>query len=78
MTVRNDLRRYLAMLSRWAWLLTLAALLAGSAAYIFSIRQPPLYEASTTILIEEAPGTTGQPDYTSIMTSGGRERTRNF
>lgn len=64
----NDLRRYLALLWHWAWLLVLATALAGGAAYLVSSRMVPIYQASTTILVNEAPATRSA-DYASVMTS---------
>ncbi len=53
---------------RWAWLLILAVLLLGGAAYLISKRTTPVYQAVTTVLINEAPATR-TTDYTAIMTS---------
>jgi len=50
-----DLRKYLWLLWRWSWLIALCALLAGVGAYVFSRLQTPIYQASTTILVNEAP-----------------------
>ncbi len=41
-----DLRRYLLLTWKWAWLLALCALLGGAAAYYTSIRATPMYEAT--------------------------------
>lgn len=75
MDVKNDLRQYIALLLHWAWLLILAAALAGAAAYFISSRQQPIYQATTTILIDEAPGTQQGNDYQSILSSERRART---
>lgn len=64
----DDIRRYVGLLRHWAWLLILAAILAGGAAYILTKQMTPVYQASTTMLINEAPSTKST-DYTSIMTS---------
>ncbi|HEX7974700.1 MAG TPA: polysaccharide biosynthesis tyrosine autokinase [Anaerolineales bacterium] len=64
----DDLRRYLALLWHWAWLLVLATLLAGGAAYLVSSRMTPIFQASTTILVNEAPATRSA-DYASVLTS---------
>lgn len=64
----EDLRRYLALLWHWAWLLVLATILAGAAAYIVSKQMTPIFQASTTILVNEAPATK-TTDYSSILTS---------
>lgn len=67
-TFSDDLRRYIGLLRRWAWLAVLAAILAGGAAYLLNKRMTPIYQASTTMLINEA-SSTRSADYTSIMTS---------
>jgi non-specific protein-tyrosine kinase len=58
----------------WAWLLVLATLLGGAAAYIFSIRTTPIYLATTRLLINEAP-MTRSTDYASLLTSERLART---
>lgn len=63
-----DLREYLALLWQWAWLIALAALVAGVAAYFFSSYMTPYYQASTTMLVNQAPATQ-TTDYSSVMTS---------
>jgi len=64
----DDLQRYFGLLRRWAWLLILVTFLSGVAAYLLSKRTTPVYQAVTTVLINEAPATRNT-DYTSIMTS---------
>ncbi len=64
----DDMQRYFGLLRRWAWLLILATLLAGAAAYLVSKRITPVYQAVTTVLINEAPATKSA-DYSAIMTS---------
>jgi non-specific protein-tyrosine kinase len=64
----DDIRRYIGLLRHWAWLLVLAAVLAGAAAYLLTKQMTPVYQASTTMLINEAPSTKSA-DYTSIITS---------
>jgi polysaccharide biosynthesis transport protein len=46
-----ELRYYLALLRRWAWLLALALLLGAGAALLFSRVQTPVYEAVTWVMI---------------------------
>jgi capsular polysaccharide biosynthesis protein len=63
-----DLRLYLALLRHWAWLLILAALVTAAAAFFYTRQLTPVYSASTTMLVNEAPSTRAS-DYTSIITS---------
>ncbi len=63
-----DLKRYIAILWQWAWLLAAMTILAALTAYIISKRTTPVYQASTTLLINEAPSTKST-DYNSILTS---------
>ncbi|MHA2406706.1 MAG: polysaccharide biosynthesis tyrosine autokinase [Candidatus Hermodarchaeia archaeon] len=50
-----ELRHYAMILWRWTWLIVLSAVLAGGAAYFVSQAQTPIYQATTSILIDQAP-----------------------
>ena len=63
-----DIKEYFYLFKAWAWLIVLAGLLAGAAAYVVSTRITPVYEASTTLLIS-APSTIGGVDPSSLVTS---------
>jgi non-specific protein-tyrosine kinase len=63
-----DFREYLALLWHWTWLITLVGLIVGAAAFFFSSRMTPYYQASTTILVNQAPATK-TTDYSSLMAS---------
>jgi len=63
-----ELRQYWWIIWRWKWLIVLAVVLASASAYVFSSIQTPVYEASTTLLINEAPSDRIS-DYTGLLTS---------
>lgn len=63
-----DLRQYVALFRQWWWLILLATLLAGAAGYLVSTQMTPIYDASTTLLINEAPSGKAA-DYNNILTS---------
>lgn len=67
-TLSDELRRYIALLWHWAWLLVLVTVLAGAAAYFLSSQTTPVYQAASTVLINEAPSTR-TADYASLLTS---------
>ena len=69
-----DLRHYAAILWRWAWLIALSALLAAGAAFLASRLQTPVYQASTTLLVNQAPDSQSS-EYTAILTSERLART---
>src|SRR5688500_3080931 len=50
-----ELKQYLRIVQRWAWLLILGLLLAGAAGYQARRMQQPVYEASTRALVMRAP-----------------------
>ena len=52
----TSLLQYAFLLWKWAWLIVLAAVLAGAAAFFVSRRQTPIYQATTKIMINEAIG----------------------
>lgn len=70
----DNIRDYLRLFWRWAWLIILAGVLAGGASYLISVRMQPVYEAKSTILISEASGASAT-DYTSLMASERLTRT---
>jgi non-specific protein-tyrosine kinase len=70
-----DFRRYLGLLRRWWWLFILAALVAGAIGYYYSLQLTPIYQATTTMMINEAPTSTRSADLTSITTSERLART---
>jgi succinoglycan biosynthesis transport protein ExoP len=67
--VENELKRYGAILWHWAWLIVLGMVLGAGAAYTSSRLTTPVYVASTTLLINEAPSSGKTTDYASILTS---------
>ncbi|MDX9865576.1 MAG: polysaccharide biosynthesis tyrosine autokinase [Anaerolineaceae bacterium] len=70
----ETIRDYLMLFWRWAWLIILAGVLAGTASFLLSMRMDPVYEAKSTVLISEASGTSGT-DYSSLMASERLTRT---
>ncbi|MGB2894675.1 MAG: Wzz/FepE/Etk N-terminal domain-containing protein, partial [Anaerolineales bacterium] len=69
-----DLRQYARILWRWTWLIILCAVLAGGAAYFVSRSTTPVYQASTTLLINQAPDSRSS-DYTALLMSERLART---
>lgn len=63
-----DIRQYLALFWQWAWLIALVTIIAGLASFLISQRMTPIFSASTTLYINEAPSTKAT-DYNSIITS---------
>lgn len=63
-----DLRQYFFLFWHWAWLILLAALIAGTVAFFVSMGITPQYQSSTTVLVNEAP-ITQNADYSSVMMS---------
>ena len=46
-----ELKRYLLPLRRWWWLLLAATLVAGMSSFLATIRQAPIYQALTTLMV---------------------------
>ena len=67
--MENELKRYGLIIGRWAWLIALVMLLAAGAAFVASRLARPVYAASTTLLINQAPSSGRANDYSSILTS---------
>jgi capsular exopolysaccharide synthesis family protein len=60
-----ELRQYLALLRRWWWLAVLLTVLGASSAFGIAQLQEPTYRATTTILINQAPG--ALPDADAVL-----------
>lgn len=74
-TEEVELRQYLALLWRWAWLIALCALLAAGGAYAVSSRTEPVYQASATLLVNEATNRNVTPDLSTLTLSERLART---
>jgi non-specific protein-tyrosine kinase len=48
-----ELRQYWELLRKWLWLIILTTLVAGVSAFVISIRQTPVYQASTRLLVTQ-------------------------
>lgn len=75
MTDEVELRQYLALLWRWAWLIALCTLLAAGGTYLVSIRMEPVYQASATLLVNEATNKSVTPDLSTLTLSERLART---
>lgn len=74
-TEEVELRQYLTLLWRWAWLIALCALLAAGGAYAVSSRTEPVYQASATLLVNEATNRNVTPDLSTLTLSERLART---
>lgn len=63
-----ELKQYASVLWRWSWLILLCLALGGGAGYAVSMRTVPVYEASATLLIDQARASNGAPDYNALLT----------
>ncbi|HUH97905.1 MAG TPA: polysaccharide biosynthesis tyrosine autokinase [Anaerolineales bacterium] len=62
-----ELKQYLTLFRRWAWLLIGGLVLGALGGYLWSVYQNPVYEASTRILVTRAPQNTTS-DMTNYLT----------
>jgi non-specific protein-tyrosine kinase len=64
----DDLRRHIGLLWHWGWLIILSVVLAGGAAFLISQQMTPIYQASATMLINQAPSQNSS-EYAALLTS---------
>lgn len=62
-----EIRQYLGLFWRWLWLVLLGMAAAAGVALLLSQRMPPLYRASSRLLVDEAPGSAGGNDYSLLL-----------
>ena len=72
-----DIKEYFYLFWSWAWLIALAGILAGVAAFVVSIRTVPVYQASTKLLVS-APSTLSGVDPTALVTTQTMTAIINF
>ena len=66
--VSIDFRQYLNLLLQWWWAIALVTIVAAAGAYLYSKRITPVYQATTTLMVNVS--RSGSPvDYYSIATS---------
>jgi len=63
-----DLQKYWQTFLRWWWLIVACTVLAAGSAYVISSRMTPVYSATATLLVQQAPATS-VADYTALLTS---------
>jgi non-specific protein-tyrosine kinase len=70
-----DLKTGWSMLRRWLWLLLLGTLLSAAIGFGVSRTLTPMYQATVTMLVNQAQETTGLTSYNDIQTSERLART---
>ncbi len=63
-----ELRRYVALLRRWVWLVLLGGIVAAGSSYLVSNSMVRVYEASATLLVNQAQNP-GVVAYNDVLTS---------
>lgn len=61
-----EIRRYIAIVQRWLWLIILGAILVGGVTYLINANTQPIYRASARLLIDQAPDS-GANEYAQAL-----------
>lgn len=61
------LKDYISLIWRWTWLIILGISVAGISAFVVSKNMTPIYQSTSRLLIDQAPGTNSGNDYTQIL-----------
>lgn len=70
-----ELREYVGLLRKWLWLIFLCTVVAGAGAYFVSKRTTPIYEASSTLRVNQAANPATSAVYADVLTSERLART---
>ena len=70
-----ELREYAGLLRKWLWLVIVCAVAAGAIAYLVSKNTTPVYEASSTLRVNQASNPATTVAYADILTSERLART---
>ena len=61
------LKNYISLVWHWAWLIILGIIVAAAAAFVVSKNTTPVYQSTSRLLIDQAPGAGSGNDYTQIL-----------
>ncbi len=70
-----ELREYVGLLRKWLWLIVLCTVAAAATAYVVSKNTTPVYEASSTLRVNQASSPTTSTAYADVLTSERLART---
>lgn len=70
-----ELRIYWQLLLKWLWLIVLTTVVAAAAAYLVSIRQTPIYQASVRLRVVQGSGSNPVDTYQDLLLSERLSRT---
>ncbi len=70
-----ELREYVALLRKRLGLILICTILAGAAAFFVSRQSTPIYEASATVMVNQASSPTASAVYADILTAERLART---
>ena len=70
-----ELREYVGLLGRWLWLVVLCLVAAAVSAYVVSKNTTPIYEASSTLRVNQASNPATTAAYADILSSERLART---
>jgi len=62
-----EIRQYLYLFRRWAWLGILGLVLGMAGGYFFSSRQTPIYQTSTKVMVSSSSSGTASYSYSGYM-----------
>ena len=68
-------RQYVALLRKWLWLVILLAVIAAAASFVISRRSTRVYQASVTLMVNQATNPAATAGYSDILTSERLART---
>lgn len=70
-----ELREYVKLLRKWLWLIVVTTVSAAIIAYVISRGQTPIYQATATVLINQARSPVRGTEYADVLTSERVART---
>lgn len=70
-----ELREYVKLLRKWLWLIAIMTVSAAIIAYVISRGQTPIYQATATVLINQARSPVRGTEYADVLTSERVART---
>lgn len=63
-----EIKKYIALIWHWSWLVILGSLLAGGVTFLVNANTTPIYRSTTRLMIDQAPSSTGGTSYADVLT----------
>lgn len=63
-----EVKKYIALIWHWSWIIFLGSMLAGAITYLINANTTPIYRSTTRLMIDQAPSSSSGTSYADVLT----------